>query len=115
LDFLGAWLFRREIPDRDYWTSLDFPWILSSESSLFKELCGQKRRNFFLALFRGLSHAGTAPTALGMRKRRIAHRASLSWFLLFCKELSPGPLPSAASTKKPRALAGVKRRVDNTK
>jgi hypothetical protein len=97
LDFLGAWPFRREIPRKRLLDFLGFPWILSSESRLFNVLRGQKRRNFFSALFRGLSRAGTAPTALGMRKRRIAHKASLSWFLLFCKKLSSDafPLPAA--------------------
>jgi hypothetical protein len=94
---------------------LGFPWILSSESGLFNALRGQKRRNFFSALFRGLSRAETESTALGMRKRRIAHNASLSWFLLFSKELSLGPFPSAASIQDTTRSRRRKKAVNNTK
>jgi hypothetical protein len=70
---------------------LGFPWILSPESSVFNKLRGQKRRNFFSPLFRGLSRAGKAARFSGMRKRRIAHKASLTGFPVFCKKLSSRP------------------------
>jgi hypothetical protein len=37
------------------------------------------------------------PTIWGMAKGRIAHAASLTKFLIFCKRLSPGPFRLGAS------------------
>ena len=67
---------------------LGFPWILSSETRLFSGL----RRIFggrkFLALFcRWGGGAGTGAGILTVQKRSMAHRASLTHFLLFCNQL----------------------------
>jgi hypothetical protein len=67
---------------------LGFSWILSSETRLFNGL----RRIFggrkFLALFcRWGGGAGTGAGILTVQKRSMAHRASLTHFLLFCNQL----------------------------
>jgi hypothetical protein len=77
LDFLGARPFRRENARQGVLDFLGFPWILSSESILFnglREIFAE--RNFSRPFAIGGS-AGEAPTVSGMRKRQIAHTASL--------------------------------------
>jgi hypothetical protein len=65
-------------PRSDVFDFLGFPWILSSESSLFNGLRGLKRGNFFLSPFPWRRKAPERePAVEAMRKRRIAHRASL--------------------------------------
>jgi hypothetical protein len=62
---------------------LGFPWILSSESRLINGLPGINRAKVFL----GASPRRAAPerdaVVEAMRKRRIGHRASLAYFLVF--------------------------------
>jgi hypothetical protein len=43
------------------------------------------------ALFRRRSATTGAPVVEAMRKRRIVHRASVAYLLIFCKRLSPAP------------------------
>jgi tRNA nucleotidyltransferase/poly(A) polymerase len=66
---------------------LEFPWILSSESRLFNELRGILREENFSRPFAARQRAGTGAGILTMQKRSVAHRASLTHFLLFCNQL----------------------------
>jgi hypothetical protein len=96
-----------------------FPWISSSESSLFNGLSGIKRRSFFPRGFpQALEAREWDPCGFGRPKRRIVHRASLIQFLIFCKNLSSQPLllgrldPKAArSTSLAVALANRLRKL----
>jgi hypothetical protein len=86
LGFLGPRPFPYESPRLWVLDCLGFPWILSSESRLFNGLRDQKRGSFFLGAFpRRLKGERTGARNLGRRKRGIAHRTSLSQFLIFCK------------------------------
>jgi hypothetical protein len=116
LDFLGARPFSCENARQGLLDFLGFPWILSSESRLFNGLPGIFADRNFLRPFAIGGSAGEAATVSGMRKRRIAHTASLTLFLFFCKILSPqGRSLSATSIQKQPAPAGTKRNVDNAK
>jgi hypothetical protein len=106
-------------PRSDVLDFLGFPWILSSESSLFNGLSGIKRRSFFPRRFpQALEAREWDPCGFGRPKRRIVHRASLIQFLIFCKNLSSQPLllgrldPKAArSTSLAVALANRLRKL----
>jgi hypothetical protein len=116
LDFLGAWPFGCENARQGMLDFLGFPWILSSESRFFNGLRGQKRRKFFLALFRGLSRAREAPTVSGTRKRRIAHTGKLNFISIFLQGIvAPRRSLSAAASQNQFATARVQRTVDNAK
>src|ERR1700722_17586281 len=84
--------FSTKTPLYGCWISLDFlgfPWILSSELSLFNGLRGINAQKFFASLFRvKFESAGGTPAVEVMRKRRIAHEPSLTHFLIFCNRLS---------------------------
>jgi hypothetical protein len=67
LDFLGACLFGFENPCQQGLESFGFPWILSSESSLFNGLHGKTDENFFAPL----------PLAFAAREREAAVEAML--------------------------------------
>jgi hypothetical protein len=73
--------------------SVGFPWIpLDFVGSLariesFNGLRGLKQENFFSRFFRGVRSAGTRARGLGMRKGRIVHGASLTWFSDFLQEI----------------------------
>ena len=94
LGFLGGWPFGCENPSLRGLEKLGFPWILSSETSLFNALHGIFAEKKFARSFgpRGGS-AGRAPDGLGIAKRRIGHGASLPYLLIFCKRLSPLSFP----------------------
>jgi hypothetical protein len=81
-------LFRCENLDSRVLDSLGFPWILSSESRLFSGLHEIFVRKSLLSLFPGSRIAETGARGRGMRKRRIAHQASLNRVLLFRKTMS---------------------------
>jgi hypothetical protein len=84
---------------------LGFPWILSSESRLIKGLRGKTRESFsrrFLPQRRSET-TDRAPPVEAMRNDRIAHRASLVQFLIFCKHLSPDPFQFRPSMQSARA------------
>src|ERR1700733_7427182 len=89
---------------------LGFPWILSSESSLFNGLYVVFAGKFFLGVFPIEEAAGRKHTVKAMRKRRIVHGASLTHFLIFCNTLRSKPSPSAASIQSsPPYLAEPRR------
>jgi hypothetical protein len=84
LGFLGRWPFGRENPRLQGLEKLGFPWILSSESSLFNGLRGIFRKRNFARPFALGGSGGRGDTAVEvMRMRRIIHEASLAQFLLF--------------------------------
>jgi hypothetical protein len=90
LGFLGPWPFRCENLADEAWISLDFlgfPWILSSESRLFNGLRWILREENFSRPFAARQRAGTGAGILTRQKRSVAHRASLTRFLLFCNQL----------------------------
>jgi hypothetical protein len=67
---------------------LGFPWILSSESILINGLRGISRQENVSRLSPRLSGAARQKLAAeAIRKRGLAHEASLTWLLIFCKEL----------------------------
>ncbi len=92
LDFLGACPFRRKYPRKRGLDLFGFPWILSSESSLFNGLHGKTDGNFFSLLFPRVCCAGMGGRGRATRKRRLVHEPSLSEFLIFCNVLSSEPV-----------------------
>jgi hypothetical protein len=71
LGFLESWLFRRQNPRLGLLDFLGFPWILSSEMSLFNGLHGIFGINFFISPF--AREAGAAsPTDRGFPAWRRA-------------------------------------------
>jgi hypothetical protein len=82
-----------------------FPWILSSESSLFNGLRGKSCGGFFLSLLSSRVSLKTASPRFGMAKRQIAHGVSLNIFLIFCKNLSFEPFRFADSIQRQSAVA----------
>jgi hypothetical protein len=75
---------------------LGFPWILSSESSLFNGLRGIFCEEKFLSPFAAAAAAaGRAPAFLALQSR-IGHRASLTRFLIFCNKIGAQPVPVQA-------------------
>jgi hypothetical protein len=94
---------------------LGFPWILSSESKLFNGL----RRIFggrkFLAIFcRRGGGAGTGAGILTMQKRSLAHRASLTHFLLFCNQLPSTEIVDSLSSSPTGRLRGLSAIISDT-
>jgi hypothetical protein len=87
LGFLGASPVCRKNPQ--YWLLdfLGFPWILSSESRLINGLHGINRAEVFVVLSPAVRSARTGAFGLRVPTGRIAHVASLIWFLIFCKGL----------------------------
>ena len=77
MDFLGGWPFPCENPRFWVLDFLGFPWILSSESSLFNGLRGKTAENIFGAPALASRSARTEGAVEAMRKRRIVHGASL--------------------------------------
>jgi hypothetical protein len=83
---------------------LGFPWILSSESRLFNELHGFFCGIFFVSLLPRFCTAAREPVVDAIRKRWVAHEASLSEILDFRNGLSSGRLPSWRRAVKGRLL-----------
>jgi hypothetical protein len=79
---------------------LGFPWILSSESRLFNGLCRILREENFSRPFAARQRAGTGAGILTVQKRSVAHRASLTRFLLFCNELSATEIVDSLSSRR---------------
>jgi hypothetical protein len=102
LDFLGSWPIRRESPCLWALEKLGFPWILSSESSLFNGLSGIFAGiNFSRPFARDGLSAETGVSLLGMQKRRSTHGNSLTQFLIFCNQLPTEPFPPLWLRSKP--------------
>jgi hypothetical protein len=83
---------------------LGFPWILSCETRLINRL-----RGYFLIFFPDpfvvvKAAVETARPRFGMAKGRIAHRASLTQFLIFCKTLPTVALAPGLAIQKQLAL-----------
>jgi hypothetical protein len=74
LDFLGGWRFRYENPRFRGLDFLGFPWILSSETSLFNGLRWNFVDNIFAARF-SCRDPGNGPAVEAMRKRKTVHAA----------------------------------------
>jgi hypothetical protein len=87
LGFLVSWLFRRETPDHAYWILLDFLGF-SRQNRDFSMGCTafSPRENFSCSFAAGSGGGGTGAGILTMRKRSMAHRTSLTHFLLFCNQ-----------------------------
>jgi hypothetical protein len=67
---------------------LGFPWILSSELSIFNGLRWIFAESKFARPFAAAPELRERrPTILVMLSGRIAHRASVTLFLIFCKKL----------------------------
>src|ERR1700733_10615886 len=66
-------------------------------SRLINGLRQKPEKNFSSRFCRRERSVETAAHDLGMAKGRIAHAASLTKFLIFCKRLSPGPFRLDAS------------------
>jgi hypothetical protein len=79
---------------------LGFPWILSSESRFFNGLRGIFREENFSRPFAARQRAGTGAGILTMQKRSIAHRASLTRFLLFCNQLPATKIVDSLSSRR---------------
>jgi hypothetical protein len=103
LGFLGPSRFCPGRPENKAWISLDFlgfPWILSSESRLFNGLRGILREENFSRPFAARQRAGTGAGILTMQKRSVAHRASLTRFLLFCNKLPATEIVDSSSSRR---------------
>jgi hypothetical protein len=77
LDFLGAWAFRCEKPDRDYWISLDFLGFSRQNRDLSMGYGDKSAENFLIALDPLLEARGLGSHDLGMWKDRLGHEVSL--------------------------------------
>jgi hypothetical protein len=107
LDFLGSWPIGRESPCLWALEKLGFPWILSSESSLFNGLRGIFAGiNFSRPFARDGLSAETGASLLGMQKRRSGHGNSLIQFLIFCNQLPAEPFPPLWPRPKPTRSNG---------
>jgi hypothetical protein len=84
-----------------------FPWI-SLDSLVrietYQWVTRKNLRKIFPRAFVVAKDPSTAAHDLGMAKGRIAHGASLTKFLIFCKRLSPGPFGLGASLQSKLAL-----------
>jgi hypothetical protein len=89
LDFLGPSRFCPSTARKQGLDFLGFPWILSSESRLFNGLRGILREKNFARSFAARQPAATGAGVLTMQKRSVAHRTSLTRFLLFCNQCRP--------------------------
>ena len=91
LDFLGRSRFCPRKPRKQGLDFLGFPWIsldtLSSESRFINGLRGILGEENFSRPFVARQRAGRGAGILTMQKRSVAHRASLTRFLLFCNQL----------------------------
>ena len=88
---VDRWVFldRRRFAAKAPAKTFGFPWIsldLSSESRLFNGLRGNRER-FFRRLVSHQQRPNEELAVLACGQRRIVHRASLTWFLIFCNEL----------------------------
>jgi hypothetical protein len=84
---------------------LGFPWILSSESSLFNGLRGMKRGSFFLSTSPWRSQRRDGTGGRGHAEAQECHGASLTLFLIFCKRLPSAPFPLGRLNPKAARLS----------
>jgi hypothetical protein len=82
-------LFRCENPRFCLLDSFGFPWILSSESSLFNGLRWKIDENFFSGLFPGFCSAGMGADILACGRAALLIRLILTGFPIFSNQLSP--------------------------
>ena len=102
--FLAPGRSAAKAPADECWISLDFLGFSRQNLDLSMGYRAFSGKNFSRALLPGVRSAGMGDRGLRMRKRRIVHRASLTWFLIFCNELSSGPLRFAAPIQKQLAI-----------
>ena len=88
LGFLGFRLFGFKNPRFCVLDFLGFPWILSSELSLFNGLRGKNCENFSSRFSPCMSPTERQPAVEAMRKGGIGHGVSLSYFLISCNKLA---------------------------
>jgi hypothetical protein len=73
----------------------------------------EAEKSFSSRFFHGVRSAPTGACALGIRKRRLVHGASLPQFLIFCNRLSSEPFPfgrpdpKAARPSPPARMAAM--------
>ena len=94
MGFLGARRFAAETPG---FGLLDFLGFSRPDRDLSIGYAKKPKKNFSSRFCRRERSVETAAHDLGMAKGRIAHAASLTKFLIFCKRLSPGPFRLDAS------------------
>jgi hypothetical protein len=88
LGFLGSWPFRCETARHELWISLDFLGFSRPNRDFSMGYAAFTRKDISRAFSLALRGAGTGAEVEAMRKRRVVHGASLTWFLIFCKRLS---------------------------
>jgi hypothetical protein len=86
LGFLGSWLFRCRTPDHEGWNPLDFLGVSRPNRNFSMGYAGFWRKKISRALLPLGGHR-TGAGNLTVQKRSMAHRASLTHFLLFCNQL----------------------------
>jgi hypothetical protein len=87
LGFLGSRRLGGEDPDYEGLISLDFLGFSRLNLDLPMGYAEKSETSFSFRFCRRARTVGTASPRLGMRKGRIAHGASLTQFLIFCKIL----------------------------
>ena len=90
--FLAAGCFAAKRPDYAYWILLDFLGFSRQNRDLSMGYETFSAKNFSRPLPRRRERRGREHPVEGIRKRRIIHGASLSWFLILCNHLSSEPL-----------------------
>jgi hypothetical protein len=97
--FLGSPPIGSETKVFRYWIPLDFLGFSRSNLDLSKGYARFSRDDFSSRFCRRKTAVETAAPRCGMRKGWIVHEPSLTWFLIFCKEL-PSFLRTAAIQKQ---------------
>jgi hypothetical protein len=103
LGFLGPRPFRSERPALVGWILLDFLGFSRPNLDFSMGYADFCRKNISRAFSVAIAAPEREPAVEAMRKRRIIHGASLTWFLIICNRLSSAPFPSGPT---PLALVG---------
>jgi hypothetical protein len=101
LGFLGPLPFRSERPALVGWILLDFLGFSRPNRDFSMGYADFSRKNISRAFSVAIAAPEREPAVEAMRKRRIIHGASLTWFLIICNRLSSAPFPFAP----PRSLS----------
>jgi hypothetical protein len=104
LDCLEPSLFRCQTPDFWGWKSLDFLGFSRPNIMISMSCSGFSLNVISRALLPSRQRSESGGPWFGMAMGRIAHRASITTFLIFCKTLQPDPprrlLPKATRQKQ---------------
>jgi hypothetical protein len=100
LGFLGPSRFCPGRPENKAWISLDFLGFSRPNRDFSMSYAGFSAKKISRAPFATRRRAGTEAGILTMQKRSVAHRASLTRFLLFCNELPATEIVDSLSSRR---------------